>query len=521
MKPAFVLLVFLPSVAAAAQVKRVVVYPDRATVTRAVKIPCGSHVIAAFPGIPPAADPQSFRALASAATVDGVRWQQEQRSDAYAARATELQNRVDQIVADVEQNRRDQARFEGAKATARGYLELGQWFVKREMVGGRPATAVWKAAFDAAVDGELKAVAALSTARARLRELERELAEARLQLARLSSATPRREYRAEAVVSCPAGKTVEVELSYAVGGASWQPSYEARTQEAKKAVELKGFATITQNTGEDWRAARVILSTAVPRQNATPPIIDPLYVNSEDRPPPRKVLVEFAEEVRHSDGASGSVQNATGTRLRAMTQGLSVQLDVPDAADVPGDGTPTRLLFARSQLPAEFRFRTVPKLAPFVYLVADTTNSAPFPLLSGPIDMFRAGSFVARHQLGQVASGARFPLSFGTEERVRAKRLVLEEREHETGLVSKDRRRVYSYRFYMANYLDKPAELEISDHIPVSEMKDVSVTLDAATSAGHTLEKSDGIIRWPVKLAPGEQRSLDLTFHIDIPSEYR
>jgi hypothetical protein len=73
----------------------------------------------------------------------------------------------------------------------------------------------------------------------------------------------------------------------------------------------------------------------------------------------------------------------------------------------------------------------------------------------------------------------------------------------------------------MANYLDKPAELEISDHIPVSEMKDVSVTLDAATSAGHTLEKSDGIIRWPVKLAPGEQRSLDLTFHIDIPSEYR
>jgi hypothetical protein len=34
-------------VAAAAQVKRVVVYPDRATLTRAVKLSCGSHLIAA------------------------------------------------------------------------------------------------------------------------------------------------------------------------------------------------------------------------------------------------------------------------------------------------------------------------------------------------------------------------------------------------------------------------------------------------------------------------------------------
>lgn len=520
MTHAILLVVFLPGVAAAAPIKRVVVYPDRATVTRSISIPCGAHVIAAFPGIPPAADPQSFRALAGTATVDGIRWQEDARSEAFSAQATEAQRNVDRLTADLGQMQRDQARLEGAKATARGYLALGQWFVRREMLGGKPATTVWKAAFDAAIDSELKAVVAITATRARARELERQLAEARQQLARLTSATPRKEYRAEAVVSCPTGKAVEVSLSYSVGGASWHPSYEARAQEASKTVELKAFATIAQSTGEDWRAAQIILSTAVPRQNATPPRIDPLHVTSEDQPPPRKTLVEFDEDVRHSEGA-GQAERNTGTFIRAVTQGLSVQLEVPEPADVPGNDTPTRVVFACKQLPADFRFRAIPKLAPAVFLVADTTNSTPFALLPGEIDLFRAGSFLARHTLPLVASGARFPLSFGVEERLRAKRVVLEEREHETGLVSKDRRRVYSYRFYLANYLDKPAELEVADHIPVSEMKDVSVTIDGNTSPGHTLETSDGIIRWPVKLQVGEQRSLDLTFHMDIPSDYR
>jgi uncharacterized protein (TIGR02231 family) len=361
----------------------------------------------------------------------------------------------------------------------------------------------------------------LTTARIHTRELRRQLDETRAEYARLAEAAPWREYRAEAVVTCPAGRTTEVELSYLVGGASWQPSYEARAQESAGVVDLKAFATVKQTTGEDWQQAQLILSTAVPRQNATPPKIHPLRVTSVEQEPPRKVLVERVEEIRHSDGASGSVAASTGTRLQAVAQGLSVQLVVPDPADVAGDGTEARILFARNKLPADFRFRASPKLAPFVYLVADTVNAAPFPILAGSVDLYRNGSFLARHTTETVASGARFPLSFGIEERLRAKRVVLEERERETGLISKDRLRVYSYRFQVANYLDSTAEIELSDHIPVSEMKDVTVAVDGPTTAGYNLDRSDGIVRWSLKLAPGDDRIVDLAFHIDVAGEYR
>ena len=42
-----------------------------------------------------------------------------------------------------------------------------------------------------------------------------------------------------------------------------------------------------------------------------------------------------------------------------------MQLTVPEAADVPGDGTPSRLFVARNRLPAKFALRTAPKVAPF------------------------------------------------------------------------------------------------------------------------------------------------------------
>jgi uncharacterized protein (TIGR02231 family) len=120
-----------------------------------------------------------------------------------------------------------------------------------------------------------------------------------------------------------------------------------------------------------------------------------------------------------------------------------------------------------------------------------------------------------------VASGARFPLSFGVEERLRARRVVLEERQRETGLISKGTRRVYAYRYHVANYLGRATEIELSDHIPVSEMKDVTVGIDGQTTTGYSLDRSDGIVHWSLKLASGEERTLDLAFHIDIPSEYQ
>src|SRR5687768_14377037 len=67
------LALFTLSLLSAAKVEKVVVFPDRAQVTRKVEVSCGKRAVASFVALPPAADPQTFRARVSVGTVEGLR----------------------------------------------------------------------------------------------------------------------------------------------------------------------------------------------------------------------------------------------------------------------------------------------------------------------------------------------------------------------------------------------------------------------------------------------------------------
>jgi len=165
--------------------------------------------------------------------------------------------------------------------------------------------------------------------------------------------------------------------------------------------------------------------------------------------------------------------------------------------------------------------RPSPKLYPVVFRVARLTNTAPFPLLPGAVDAFRQTGFLGRQPLERVAQGAPFELTFGIEEGLRVERQVVEEVARDSGFFGGKRRFNYAYRFEVANYRKGPEELEVAEHVPVSELEDVKVELDTKkTTAGYALDATDGIATWKLKLAPAEKRTVDLVFHVDVPSSY-
>jgi uncharacterized protein (TIGR02231 family) len=305
-----------------------------------------------------------------------------------------------------------------------------------------------------------------------------------------------------------------------VGGASWTPAYEARADEPGKAVELSTWATVTQATGEDWSQVELTLSTAVPSSNATPPELKTLLVRATERPDERKVLVrrdEFVERAKVSSG--GEVASAEG-QARARSQGLSVQLAVPERAKVPGDGAPVRLFVGRTRLAATFEVRTVPRAVPLAFRVAELSNQAPWPLLPGRLDAFRSTGLVGRYALEHVPQGGAFTLSFGVEDTVRVKRSTLEELKRDTGVFKDKRRFTYAYRFELANYGRAATEVALAEQVPVSELSDISVSLGEKTTPGYQLDPKDGIARWTVSLKPGEKKTLELAFRVDVPTTY-
>ena len=510
-------------------ISQVVVYPDRAQVTRTVELPCGPRAIASFTGIPPSADAASFRARTNLGAIEGLRSEARTREESFAGEVKDLDGAIRKLEGEAAVLRDAQARGEGAGRRATQYGEVALALLGREMSDGPPNVKAWEQAWGSTLAARLRAAADSVDTAAKLRDLEVRLGELRRRRQRLGNAAARRELAAEVLVSCPSGKQAEVELTYLVGGAAWEPAYEARADESGGAVELSAYATVSQTTGESWQQAKVILSTAVPRQNATPPELQPLSVWAEERAKERKVLVRREEEVAHAETGKQDEggKDSDGRRMGVAAQGLSVQLVVPGPSDVAGDGTPARLFIARTRIKAQFAFRTAPRAMPFVFRVADLTNSAPFPLLPGALDAFRRGGLTGRYPLARIAEGQRFHLTFGIEEGLRVKRTVVEEVKRDSGLLGNDRRFRFAYRFEVESYLGRPETVELADQIPLSELDDVKVVVDLtaagnrpATSPGYDTRGDDGILTWRLPLKPGEKRTVDLAFHVDVPASY-
>ncbi|MBX7113270.1 MAG: mucoidy inhibitor MuiA family protein [Myxococcaceae bacterium] len=507
-----VLLLAVPSV------DEVVVYPDRAQVTRVGEVSCAAKVKTLFTGITPAAAADSFRARVTQGQVLGLRTEQQVRAEEFGPALKDAQDKLKALDAQREGLLQDLARADNQARLAQELANVSSTLMSRELVSGASDARAWAQSVEAPTKALLAANNLRVDTATKLRTVDAQRDVWLRKIAQLQQWSRRSEWQAEVLVNCPAGKTARVELTYMVGGAQWSPAYEARADEAGGKVELSTWATVQQVTGEDWKSARITLSTAVPAQNATPPEVQKLLVHSVEQKPEKKVLVRRDEEVSH---AGVSASNASGnTALPARAQGLSVQLQVPERGTVVGDGTPVRLFVAKTPLKATFSFRSVPRLQPYVFRVADLSNQAPFPFLAGPLDAYRATGFVSRYHLERVAEGALFTLSFGAEDSVRIKRVVVEELKRDVGLFNGKKRFNYAYRFELAHYGKSPVEVEVAEGLPVSELDDVTVAVNAKTTAGYQIDSQDGIARWKVALKPGDKRNVDVAFQVDVPNSY-
>lgn len=503
------------------KISDVVVYPDRARVTRTSKVACGKAISAEFVRIPPSADPATIRAEVEGGTLDGLRWEVRTSNELFGHELRTIETDMRTLNDKISLQQETIRRLQTEQHINTSFAAFSHNAASSVVASPGSDLKDYIRALAALRERDLKFTQTLHQANVELRRLQEdagELQQKAQQMRQVSGSY--QHYDGYVVVSCQPGQSATVSLNYMVGGAAWTPSYEARVNESERQVSFRTFATVTQVTGEDWSQAKIALSTAVPRQNATPPEIRSLDVSAIKREAPKKQIVERLSEVRNAPGASSTETENPSENFLAVSQGLSVQLRVPGLSTIRGDGTPSRLNVGESKLKTQFHYRATPKLVPAVFLVGEMTNSLPYPILPGSVDVFRGNSFVARLDQERVPQGQIFAVTLGVEDNLKVRHEVIKQSEKATGLVSKTNERHYAHRFYISNYLRQAANIEIKDQIPVSELDDVKVVVDYSKTKGFNLDKDDGILTWNVYLKPNESKEIELAYRIDVPGDY-
>ncbi|MBW2735609.1 MAG: mucoidy inhibitor MuiA family protein, partial [Deltaproteobacteria bacterium] len=381
---------------AAGKVSQVVVYGDRAQVTRVTPASCQKG-LAKFSGLPSTLDTNTLRASAKGAQVLGVTWKEEASGPREKAKA--LQKKIKALdVKIVAQS----AIVSATYSTGSRLGDLRQhmkrvWGVQAR--GKRPAIGSWNGALDLLRKERLANQKRRREAQSRTREFNRERAELYRQMGQLNRQRRRTTYQARVMLRCKGGSP-QVELNYVVPGATWRVSYQARADTQGRKVTLVAQAIIQQGTGEDWENVKLAVSTANLRRKNTPPSLRRMRVSTYEPVSKKKILQRRFERRRHLKAKVSGGTLATGKKDQGgktgKEPGLAMQLPAARRVTIPSDGREVLVTLASVTRRANFAYETVPKLFPFVYHRLELHNPFGFPMMPGPIALYRNGTFTGR-----------------------------------------------------------------------------------------------------------------------------
>jgi uncharacterized protein (TIGR02231 family) len=323
-------------------------------------------------------------------------------------------------------------------------------------------------------------------------------------------------------------------------GAAWHPLYDIRVTQENKEVEFSYYGVIYQTTGEDWKDAKVVLSTARPSVSGEMPTVSAWYLDIS-RPVYRKGEAErmarqnvaqtkmqmniepVQEAVTITGGfnadygsAMAGVVSTTTSEVEAM--GTSYVFATPGVNDIPSDGEPHKIPIAFEKLAAQFEYTAAPRLKPHAYLRAKVTNTTEYPFMAGDINIFFGNNFVGGSAIGTVIPSEKFDASLGVDEGIKITRKKQKDLTEDGKRVKK----TYSYTVKVKNLKKEAETVTVYEQWPVSKNDQIKVKLvspkfDDEKAEWGIKERPNGVIEWKMRLTPQKEQEMTLEYQVEYP----
>ncbi len=336
------------------------------------------------------------------------------------------------------------------------------------------------------------------------------------------------------VAAAQAG-SLDVSLAYTVPGASWVPSYDARVASAERTVQLDYFGLVRQGTGEDWKDVALTLSTARPSMGGAAPVLSvwnldiwvaqPMQARTDDlrkykamreNAPASAGMVNMQSLTTNATGGAfaDEAKDATFAAATIEAGATSAAFKIAVSSSVPSDNSPQKVPITSASLKAVPEYLTVPKRQAAAFLTSKVVNSSDFPFLSGAMNVFLDGTFVATSGLRTVMSGEKFDLALGVDDGIAIKHKRVNKFTEDTGLTNSGKRITYEYLITVQNNKKTAERVIVADQVPLSRNEKIVVKL-LSPDAKEVKPTDEGTLKWTLDLKPGEKRELTVKFTVE------
>lgn len=329
-------------------------------------------------------------------------------------------------------------------------------------------------------------------------------------------------------------QTTELKVRYIVTNAGWSPVYDLKAGKLNEPINLKYRALAYNNTGIDWDNVKVTLSTADPYQSAAKPFLSPWRLNTQILSN-RVAFQESQGRLNQGQLQNNTLQNdmninidansvprpvrvgeAEGIQMEQIEiSELSNDFPIDDPYTLPADSKPYSIDIKTHVLNASYRHFAVPKLDKDAFLLAQIIGWESLDLIDGPMNIYHGDSYIGQASLDTRTLNDTLDLSLGRDKNVVISRVKQKELDKKQ-FFGTDRKVTRSYKMTVKNNHNQPINLEIQDQLPISNDKDIVVTLLDKSKAQYT--EATGKLVWQLKNIPsGEKESIEFTYAIKHP----
>ena len=386
----------------------------------------------------------------------------------------------------------------------------------------------WRELFGVIGSSRAEALKAVQDAKLKQRDIDRSLEDLQKQLDTAGSNSEKRT-QIRIFVSAAAPLETTLALRYGVKTASWTPFYDARLTTGEKGaastLAIARRASIQQKTGEDWDDVTLSLSSTRPGATTAAPELRMLSVEYENAPQTVSGKLKDGERGETPEYSRGMQWQVKDKSAQANLTAFQAVYNIPGRIAIKATNEAKRLHIAADTVEPRLLVRTVPRLESTAYLYARlTAPKDSTPILAGQVSLFRDGVFAGLGKFPQLAPGEEYELGFGADDRVKVKRVVLEQKSGETGTFTTsflDERR---YAIVVKNLHTRPVQLQIIDRAPVATQRDIKV--DFSVDKGPQPSETDvngrrGAYMWQMEAGPDEEKQIVFSYRVTSPAGKR
>jgi uncharacterized protein (TIGR02231 family) len=326
-------------------------------------------------------------------------------------------------------------------------------------------------------------------------------------------------------VSAKERTSVNLEITYYVPNAGWQPKYDLRAKDSSSPLAVNFKADIFQNTGEDWDNVRLTLSTGNPTMGGSKPELQPWYLDYLVTQTFYKNRFNMnapaaAGEGNRAELAIPMVADEMQTIKNFVTENSArfiASFTIERPYSVPTDGKMYTAEIKRFTMNAEYIYFAAPKLDKDAFLVARSTGWGDLNLLPGEGNVYFEGSFVGTTFINTASTEDTLDVSLGRDKRIVIMREKNKDVSGSTGIFGSSKSKQLAYTISMRNTRKEAVKLILEDQVPVSKQKDIEVKINALSDG--EMNSTTGKVTWNLTLPAGETVKKNISFTVKYPKD--